>query len=103
MLNFFGEGTGVNNRGTVRQIYPQTTTAISGSLTVVNDFTQYEYVSVIAEGVTYGGGSYAGIFDGWYTLPQGSGSLVTSGSTITLTFDMQTVTGSNYYANFVDP
>mgnify|MGYP006127822499 FL=1 len=103
VLNFFGEGTGVNNTGTVRQIYPETTTAISGSLTVVNDFTQYEYVSVIAEGVTYGGGSYAGIFDGWYTLPQGSGSLVTSGSTITLTFDMQTVTGSNYYANFVDP
>ena len=101
ILNFFGEGEGVNNRGTVRQIYPSTTQAISGSLTVVNDYTQFEFVSVIAEGAYYGGGSYAGVFDGWYTLAQGSGSLVGTGSTLTVTYDLQTVSGSNYYANFV--
>ena len=103
ILNFFGEGVGINNVGTVRQIYPETTTAISGSLTVINDFTQYEFVTVVAEGAYYGGGSYAGIFNGWYTEAQGSGSLVYSGSTLTLTYDMQAATGSNYYANFVDP
>ena len=103
ILNFFGEGTGINNTGRVKQIYPDTTDSVSGSLTVVNDYTQFEFVSVLAEGVTYGGGSYAGIFEGWYTLPQGSGSLVGTGSTISVTHDFQAVSGSNYYANFIDP
>lgn len=103
VLNFFGEGVGINNVGTVRQIYPETTTAISGSITVINDYTQFEFVTVIAEGAYYGGGSYAGVFNGWYTEAQGSGSLVSSGSTLSLTYDMQALSGSNYYANFVDP
>lgn len=102
ILNFYGEGEGVSNRGTVRQIYPETTTAISGAINVVNDFTVYEYVSVIAEGAYYGGGSYAGVFDGWYTEAQGSGSLITTGSTITITYDLQLASGSEYYANFED-
>ena len=102
ILNFYGEGEGVNNRGTVRQIYPETTTAVSGSIAVVNDYTIYEYVSVIAEGAYYGGGAYAGVFDGWYTQAQGSGSLLTTGSTLTLDFETQTASGSHYYANFVD-
>ena len=101
ILNFYGEGTGVDNRGTVRQIYPETQVAVSESITVINDYTQFEFVSVIAEGAYYGGGSYAGVFDGWYTEAQGSGSLVGTGSTLTVTYDLQTVSGSDYYANFV--
>ena len=101
ILNFYGEGLGALNRGTVRQIFPTTTQAISGALTVVNDYTVFEFVSVIAEGAYYGGGSYAGVFDGWYTQADGSGSLVGTGSTLTVTFDLQTVSGSEYYANFV--
>jgi hypothetical protein len=103
ILNFYGEGTGANNTGRVRQIYPDTTDSVSGSLTVVNDFTQFEFVTVVAEGVTYGGGSYAGIFEGWYTEAQGSGSLVSTGSTLSVTYDLQVISGSEYYANFIDP
>ena len=102
ILNFYGEGLGVSNRGTVRQIYPQTTLAISSSIKVVNDYTAFEYIAVIAEGAFYGGGSYAGVFDGWYTEAQGSGSLLTTGSTLTLDFDTQAASGSHYYANFID-
>ena len=103
ILNFYGEGTGADNTGRVRQIYPDTTDSVSGSLTVVNDFTQFEFVTVVAEGVTYGGGSYAGIFEGWYTEAQGSGSLVSTGSTLSVTYDLQVISGSEYYANFIDP
>ena len=103
ILNFYGEGTGINNVGTVRHIYPETSTAISGSLQVVNDFTQFEFVTVVAEGAYYGGGGYAGVFEGWYTQAQGSGSLIHTGSTITVTHEFQAVSGSEYYANFIDP
>lgn len=98
IINFYGEA----DRGTVRAIYPETIEATSGSINQIIDYTQYEFASAIAEGAQYGGGGYSGIFLGWYTEAQGSGSLITTGSTISVTYDLQLVSGSNYYANFQD-
>lgn len=98
IINFYGE----SQRGTVRAIYPETVAATSGSINLIVDYTQYEYASAVAEGAYYGGGQYAGVFDGWYTEAQGSGSLITTGSTITVTYDLQLASGSEYYANFLD-
>lgn len=98
ILNFYGE----EGRGTVRAIYPETVSATSGSINLIVDYTLFEYASAVAEGAAYGGGGYVGIFDGWYTEAQGSGSLITTGSTITVTYDLQLASGSEYYANFLD-
>jgi len=98
IINFYGE----DGKGTVRAIYPETVAATSGSINLIVDYTLYEYASAVAEGAAYGGGGYFGVFDGWYTEPQGSGSLVTTGSTITVTYDLQLASGSEYYANFFD-
>jgi len=97
ILNFYGEF----ERGTVRTIYPETVDATSGSINLIVDYTLYEYASAVAEGVTYGGGG-TGIFDGWYTEANGSGSLITTGSTLTVTYDLQIISGSEYYANFLN-
>ena len=98
LINFYGEAP----RGTVRAIYPETVAATSGSINLIIDYTLYEYASAVAEGAYYGGGAYAGVFDGWYTQAQGSGSLITTGSTITVTNELQLASGSEYYANFLD-
>lgn len=98
LINFYGE----TGRGTVRAIYPETVAATSGSINLIVDYTLYEYAAAVAEGAAYGGGGYTGVFDGWYTQAQGSGSLITTGSTITVTNELQLASGSEYYANFLD-
>lgn len=88
---FYGE----TGQGTVQVTYPTTETATSSSITYVNNHNIYEYVAVEAAA------NYGSSFDGWYTEPNGGGTLVTTNSILNLTYPYQRASGSLYYANFV--
>jgi len=88
---FYGE----SNQGTVEVTYPTSEAATDTSITYVNNHNIYEYVTVEAAA------QYGYTFDGWYTEASGGGSLISTGSILTLTYPYQRASGSNYYANFV--
>jgi hypothetical protein len=89
-FTFYAEDGG----GTVQVIYPVAGPSSTDFITHVNNYNVYEFFSVEASPV------YPQVFFGWFTLPNGGGVLVESGTTLTVTRDIENLYGTDFYANF---
>lgn len=83
-----------DGNGTVQVIYPTVGVSSNDYVTYVNNYNVYEYVSVEASPV------YPSTFLGWYTQPNGGGTLIQTGSTLSVTKAMEALYGTDFYANF---